>query len=667
MTFGLVLNLCGLLTIRSTGLWGQSPLFQSLGFLGAILGIGFILKSNVKLTLPIILVISLFSRILFIGYEMSDDIARYLWEGYIQVKGFNPYQMPPMAQELVSLRDINWQLINHKSFTAIYPPLAQLIFNGVGYFYPSQEAWRFILILFDLVSVFYLFKILSHYDWPKNNIFLFALNPFVLLYGMGEGHIDSVMLTFVLAATYCFIKNQYSKFWTLFILAGCVKYFCWFMLPIFINKKSIKKSYWGIVGLTPFLLYPIDGIFESLIKFNNDFQFNSPLFYLSDYLGFDKIWIGVLFFVLYLLYLLVQPHPIKNFAALSLMFISFLPTIHPWYFLLPAGFLVLVPRLSFISLQITTALFLLPFYHDYLITKNWDFNASVMILIWGTPLIIWFIERFVPQFRWPFENGVQSHNSVKNLSILVPTYNESASIEVFYKRLIEAIGMHHCEVIFVDGQSKDNTIELLEEYSKNKPKHVSIKILISPKGGRGYQLNYALGKSVGDWVAICHVDTVIAEGIFDSLKNELNSNLAVSGGACTMEFITGHTDSSVQTSLKKNPLSFVKTLNSFRNRVLGISFGDQLQFFRKSEVLNKNCIPQIPLMEDVELALKMKEAGRTVHLPFVVKVSDRRWQSMNRFKNAFLIIKLTLAYLVFRRLQWFPKTEQWFVKQYYKS
>jgi hypothetical protein len=57
-------------------------------------------------------------------------------------------------------------------------------------------------------------------------------------------------------------------------------------------------------------------------------------------------------------------------------------------------------------------------------------------------------------------------------------------------------------------------------------------------------------------------------------------------------------------------MRLIEFLNDFRFVFTGIGFGDQVQFFRRKPVLERNLFPIIPLMEDVEFSLRLKRLGR---------------------------------------------------------
>lgn len=73
--------------------------------------------------------------------HFSDDLYRYLWDGWVQVNGVNPYLHPPAAPELAELRTAWHGLVNHPGLRTVYPPAAELVFGGLALLGPS--VWTF--------------------------------------------------------------------------------------------------------------------------------------------------------------------------------------------------------------------------------------------------------------------------------------------------------------------------------------------------------------------------------------------------------------------------------------------------------------------------------------------------------------------------------------------
>ena len=59
------------------------------------------------------------TRLILLPMYPGDDLWRYIWEGYIQLQGFSPYDFAPNAVELIPYRTEWWSQINHPAVSAI--------------------------------------------------------------------------------------------------------------------------------------------------------------------------------------------------------------------------------------------------------------------------------------------------------------------------------------------------------------------------------------------------------------------------------------------------------------------------------------------------------------------------------------------------------------------
>jgi GT2 family glycosyltransferase len=96
--------------------------------------------------------------------------------------------------------------------------------------------------------------------------------------------------------------------------------------------------------------------------------------------------------------------------------------------------------------------------------------------------------------------------------------------------------------------------------------------------------------------------------------------------------------------------AFIANLNNLRGVATGISFGDQAQFVRADALKRIGGFPDLMLMEDVELSLRLKSVGSDVCLGPGVTVSGRRWQSGSLLANVRMVVGLFFRYLVERRV-----------------
>jgi hypothetical protein len=157
-----------------------------------------------KRALAVVLGFGLLFRMLMLPTPvyLSSDLFRYLWDGQVQLAGVNPYRYPPSASELAHLRDgeIHPQ-INRPTARTIYPPAAQWLFALAAALVPwSIVGWRMLLLTFEVATVAILVRLLRRLGAPSTAVILYAWSPLVVFEGVQAGHVEAVMIPFVLLA-----------------------------------------------------------------------------------------------------------------------------------------------------------------------------------------------------------------------------------------------------------------------------------------------------------------------------------------------------------------------------------------------------------------------------------------------------------------------------------
>ena len=155
-------------------------------------------------------------------------------------------------------------------------------------------------------------------------------------------------------------------------------------------------------------------------------------------------------------------------------------------------------------------------------------------------------------------------------------------------------------------------------------------------------------------VLVLHADCCLESEILKVIRETMDKNPLCIGGALGMSYQSR--------SVKNRVLAW---LNNARARWLGIAFGDQGQFFRKTALERIGGFPGQMLMEDVELSLRLKENGSVCFIPRGVVVSERRWEKIGFWRNIIRVVTLCLRYLIQRRLGSEDTTKASFYKRYY--
>jgi glycosyltransferase involved in cell wall biosynthesis len=99
------------------------------------------------------------------------------------------------------------------------------------------------------------------------------------------------------------------------------------------------------------------------------------------------------------------------------------------------------------------------------------------------------------------------------MSIIIPTINESMYIEETLKSVVRQSTSFTFEIIVCDGGSKDNTVEIARKYAR---------VVVSPKQGTGVQLDFAANLSKGKILVLLDADTLLPESylqrVYESFK-----------------------------------------------------------------------------------------------------------------------------------------------------
>jgi hypothetical protein len=538
--------------------------------------------------------------------------------------------------------------------TAIYPPLDLLLFAAIGHVSYSPMAVKVVMAAVDLATLLLLLLVLRQRRLDARWALLYALQPVVIYAFAGEGHIDALQNLTIVGLLLAHSKRRWRWFFLFAGLAAQVKYVALVVWPFLVNRNNRRHAWIAaaafLLPLLPFLILDGPGVFRSLRAFGERFAFNGSLHAVLLHASGSAALAGGITRSLFVLVLIIgyrhsrarpsssQEHSAAHLAlpaddpaaALLLVMGAFLlcaPTVHYWYLSWLVPLLVLRPAAAWILLLGTISwVFIAPGVNA--LNGSWILPSWAQWLIWSVPLPL------IVRHAWrAWRRPSRSYFAPRSIAVVIPTLNEAKRL----RGCIEALRGEPAvrQIIVVDGGSSDRTAAVADELGVTLLKHHA-----SPArgGGRGGQIAAGCRLVTADLVAIVHADVRLSAGALERARKLLIVQPDLVGGALGAVF-NGH-------GLRYRLLELG---NDLRALFGGITFGDQVQFFRRDPIISEGRFPAIPLMEDVELALRLNRLGRTAFLFERCAVSTRSWRRNAGAKSA-LVVWLTLRYLVERRL-----------------
>jgi Glycosyltransferases, probably involved in cell wall biogenesis len=208
------------------------------------------------------------------------------------------------------------------------------------------------------------------------------------------------------------------------------------------------------------------------------------------------------------------------------------------------------------------------------------------------------------------------------VSIIIPVLNEEKNIE---KTLIQFNALKgDKEIIVADGGSRDNTKEIAERFAK----------VISSKKGRANQMNKGVEKANGDILWFVHSDSVIKENSIEEIQLAIDEGYV--GGGFSLKFYDYNTLFMIYISVTSN----------LRAKYLGLYFGDQGIFVKRSVFESLGGYPRQEIMEDWEFSIAMKKVGKLKLISTPIGTSARRFKKGGQLRTHLLMHKIKLLYLL---------------------
>ncbi len=207
-----------------------------------------------------------------------------------------------------------------------------------------------------------------------------------------------------------------------------------------------------------------------------------------------------------------------------------------------------------------------------------------------------------------------------SLSVIVPMLDEHAVLPEIIGHLSAMQEQGH-DVLLVDGGSTDGSVELAQSHG--------LRVIRSPPG-RATQMNTGAQAALSTMLVFLHVDTQLPDAALELVRQAL------------VKHEWGRFD--VRIAGDSPMLGVIGFFMNRRSRYTGIATGDQAIFVRKAAFDAVGGFPDQPLMEDIELSIRLRRRSPPACLHAKVITSGRRWMQGGIWRTIWLMWCLRFAY-----------------------
>lgn len=208
-----------------------------------------------------------------------------------------------------------------------------------------------------------------------------------------------------------------------------------------------------------------------------------------------------------------------------------------------------------------------------------------------------------------------------SISLIIPTYNEEKGIAHHLSYHQDRFNFN--EMIVVDGGSTDGTQRMIEQSDFD-----GILDEVTP-GNRSRQLRKGVQLAESETVLFLHADCYLPGNFTVSMLSRTNKRW----GWFDLEF----QDTSWKYRLLGNMISL-------RSAIFSSPTGDQAIWVEQNLLAEIGGVPQMPLMEDVELSRRLSQTAPGHRFKKVVKANARRWKDDGYIKTILTMWTLKVAY-----------------------
>jgi alpha-1,6-mannosyltransferase len=172
---------------------------------------------------------------------LSSDIFRYVWDGWVQAAGINPYRYIPADPHLAFLRDLDiYPHINRRNYAhTMYPPLAQMLFLLITRIGTSVLWMKAGMVAMEALTIWALVKLLAAVGLRREQVLIYAWHPLLLWEVASSGHVDGAALPLIALALLFYVRHKPTATGIALAAATLVK-----LYPIALFPALHRRSNW---------------------------------------------------------------------------------------------------------------------------------------------------------------------------------------------------------------------------------------------------------------------------------------------------------------------------------------------------------------------------------------------------------------------------------------
>lgn len=259
-------------------------------------------------------------------------------------------------------------------------------------------------------------------------------------------------------------------------------------------------------------------------------------------------------------------------------------------------------RLVLLSI-VTSLMVILYFFQNYMNTPCAFTTILVFMIVYTAYMQISYKHRIRVQKKHPVE---KNYDYKPFVSILVPAHNEAVVIGKTVENILQ-IDYPCYELIVIDDRSTDNTVEVLEEISKNNPKVKYFSRTPNSFPGKSAVLNDALKLAKGDAILVFDADARVKPDFLTELVPALEPHQV---GAVQARKVIINREQNFLTRCQDNEMAVDTHFQVGRDAVKGaVELRGNGELIKRSALEDVNGWNIYTITDDLDLSTRLQIKG----------------------------------------------------------